>query len=86
MAGEPACHMPRTAAQVSDRRILVRLLDEAGEQGTVKRLVAELVAEVGYILLSDSVIAAPDGVVIPGSFHVRSVASCPAMRPAVTAG
>jgi hypothetical protein len=24
--------------------------------------------------------------VIPGSFHVRSVASCPAMRPAVTAG
>src|SRR5579872_1715352 len=69
MAGEPARHLPRTAAQVSDRRILVRLLDEAGEQGTVKRLVAEFVAEAGYILLSDSVIAAPDCVVIPGAFH-----------------
>jgi hypothetical protein len=62
--GKPGRDVPRSAAEIRDWRVLLRLLDEA-----VEWLAGGFIADAGRILLSDSVAAAADGVVAPGSFH-----------------
>jgi hypothetical protein len=60
--GEPGRGVPWAAADVSDRRALLGLLDEAGQQGPVKRFAGKLVAEAIRIFLSDRIIAAANEV------------------------
>src|SRR5215472_4967998 len=68
----------RAAAEIGDGCTLAGLLDEAGEEGPVERLICELVAEAVRVLLGDSVVAAAGAVVTPGTGHGQQRRTAPA--------
>jgi hypothetical protein len=69
MASKPGRDVARAAAEVRDRRAVLGLLDETGQQGPVERLHGEFLSEAGRVLLGHGVAASAGRIAAPGSFH-----------------
>ena len=69
VAGEPGRDVPGAAADVRDRYARLSLLDEAGQQGAIERLVGEFAAEFGGIFVGDRVVAAANRLAATGLVH-----------------